>query len=189
MFTLIYGLLELLLRKTEYRFLIIGLDNAGKTTTLEKVKETYTGEQALPPERIVPTIGLNIGRVERGRTVSIFWDLGGQAALRALWGKYYDEAHGLLYVVDSEDVERLPESRRVLHEVVRDAALRDAPVLVFANKQDTAHARPLEEIEAELDLEVLRREGRTVVAAKGSALQGSGVREAVDWLLGQAKRR
>lgn len=66
---------------------------------------------------------------------------------------------------------------------------RDAPVLVFANKQDTAHARPLEEIEAELDLEVLRREGRTVVAAKGSALQGSGVREAVDWLLGQAKRR
>lgn len=63
-------------------------------------------------------------QVERGRTVSIFWDLGGQAALRALWGKYYDEAHGLLYVVDSEDVERLPESRRVLHEVVRDAALR-----------------------------------------------------------------
>lgn len=63
-------------------------------------------------------------QIDRGRATFTFWDLGGQAALRSLWGKYYDEAHGLVYVVDSEDTDRLAESRRVLHEVVQDEALR-----------------------------------------------------------------
>lgn len=63
MFGLIYGLIQSLLQKTEYRLLIVGLDNAGKTTTIEKIKEAFTGQEALPPERIVPTVGLNIAKV------------------------------------------------------------------------------------------------------------------------------
>ena len=122
-----------------------------------------------------------------GRAEFTFWDLGGQAALRALWAKYYEEAHGLVYVVDSEDAERLGESRRVLHEVVQDEALRSAPVLVLANKQDGRHACPVELVARELNVAALEASGRAVRTAGVSALTGTGVREAVGWVLGQVR--
>ena len=55
----------------------------------------------LGPGSIVPTVGLNVGRVEAHHAQLLFWDLGGQAGLRTIWDKYYAEAHALLYVVDA----------------------------------------------------------------------------------------
>lgn len=114
MFSLLSGLLELLFRKEEYQILILGVDNAGKTTALEQMKALFLRMDPLAPEKIPPTVGLNIGRVEVGRVKLVFWDLGGQTGLRGIWEKYYAEVHGIIYVVDASNRHRFEESRRIL---------------------------------------------------------------------------
>ncbi|RVW91404.1 ADP-ribosylation factor-related protein 1 [Vitis vinifera] len=68
MFSLFHGLWKYLFSKAEFHVLILGIDKAGKTTLLEKLKALYTNLEGLPPDRIVPTVGLNIGRVELSNT-------------------------------------------------------------------------------------------------------------------------
>ena len=46
-----------------------------------------------------------------------FWDLGGQEELQALWDKYYAECHGVIYTVDSNDRERVEESKKSFDQV------------------------------------------------------------------------
>ncbi len=64
MFSLLYGFWEYIFRKEEFRLLVVGIDNAGKTTFLEKLKPTYSALPGLDPETILPTVGLNVGRVK-----------------------------------------------------------------------------------------------------------------------------
>lgn len=78
MFSLLYGFWEYMFRKEEYRVLILGIDKAGKTTLLEQIKSVYTSLPGLDPEKILPTVGLNVGRVDAYKCQLIFWDLGGQ---------------------------------------------------------------------------------------------------------------
>ncbi|KAL4304930.1 hypothetical protein AHAS_Ahas16G0027500 [Arachis hypogaea] len=56
----------------------MGIDKAGKTTLLERMKSVYSNIESLPPDRIVPTAGLNINRIEAANRKLVFWDLGGQ---------------------------------------------------------------------------------------------------------------
>ena len=106
MFSLLYGLWEYIFRKEELRILVLGLDKSGKTTLLERLKELYTDVPGLEPDAILPTVGLNVGRIEACNAHLILWDLGGQLGLRGIWEKYYADAHGLLYVVDAADPSR-----------------------------------------------------------------------------------
>ncbi|CAN6454318.1 unnamed protein product [Victoria cruziana] len=114
MFSLIYGLWKYLFSKTEFHVLILGIDKAGKTTLLEKLKATYSNLEGLPPDRIVPTVGLNIGRIEVENTKLVFWDLGGQSGLRTIWEKYYEEAHAIIYVIDAACQQRFEDSKSAL---------------------------------------------------------------------------
>jgi ADP-ribosylation factor related protein 1 len=134
MFGLFHGCLERVLRKEELHILILGLDKAGKTTLLEKMKELH-GLPGLEWDKILPTVGLNVGRIEAHNCLLIFWDLGGQVGLRSIWDKYYDEAHAIVYVVDAADSDRLHESKAALDKVLGHRDLNGAPLLVFANKQ------------------------------------------------------
>ncbi len=67
----------------------------------DHLQELCTGEPGLDPQSIVPTVGLNVGRVEAHHALLLFWDLGGAAGLRSIWDKYYADSHALMYVVDS----------------------------------------------------------------------------------------
>jgi ADP-ribosylation factor related protein 1 len=98
------------------------VDHAGKTTVLEQMKGLFTKVEPLAPDKIPPTVGLNIGRMEVGRVKLIFWDLGGQTGLRGIWEKYYAEVHGLVYVIDASDEKRFEESRSIFE--VRAARVR-----------------------------------------------------------------
>lgn len=77
MFGLLAGLWEYCFKKDELHVLILGVDKAGKTTLLEKMKSMYTDYMGLEPEKILPTVGLNVGRIEVHKSKLIFWDLGG----------------------------------------------------------------------------------------------------------------
>jgi len=100
--------------KDEFRVLILGVDKAGKTTLLEKLKSIYLKGGGLPPDRVVPTVGLNIGRIEDANAKLVFWDLGGQVGLRAIWEKYYEEAHAIMYVIDAATASSFEDAKSAL---------------------------------------------------------------------------
>ena len=118
MFSLFYGFYEYMTRKEEFHILIIGLDKAGKTTVLERLKSLYTDATGLEPGQILPTVGLNIARFEVKNTPLVLWDLGGQLALRSIWERYYGEAHAVLFVVDAANVQRIDEAKAVMDKAL-----------------------------------------------------------------------
>ncbi|CAN1267304.1 ADP-ribosylation factor-related protein 1 [Linum perenne] len=151
MFSLFYGMYKHMFSKTEFHVLILGIDKAGKTTLLEKLKTVYSNSEGLPPDRIVPTVGLNIGRLEVSNSKLVFWDLGGQIGLRSIWEKYYEEAHAVIFVVDAACPSRFEDSKSALEKVLRHDDLQGAPVLILANKQDLPDAVTTDELGRYLD--------------------------------------
>ncbi|XP_026121545.1 ADP-ribosylation factor-related protein 1-like isoform X2 [Carassius auratus] len=137
MYTLLSGLYKYVFQKEEYCILILGLDNAGKTTFLEQTKTKFSRNyKGMNLSKITTTVGLNIGTIDLGKARLMFWDLGGQEELQSLWDKYYAESHGVIYVIDSTDEERLNESKSAFEKMISSEVLEGVPLLVLANKQD-----------------------------------------------------
>ncbi|XP_006000590.1 uncharacterized protein LOC102358505 [Latimeria chalumnae] len=112
------------------RVLMLGLDAAGKTTILYRLKlnETVT---------TIPTIGFNVETVEPIENVSFtVWDVCSQTKIRPLWKHYFAHTDGLVFVVDSADPERFEEAREELEAILDDDQMRHVPFLILANKQD-----------------------------------------------------
>ena len=117
----------------EKRVLLLGLDNAGKTSVLLQFKEqTFTASN-------VPTVGLNIEQIEFKNVTWIFWDVGGQAT--RLWKHYFDTVSALMFVIDCTDKQRLMKSHDALHKVARDEKLKCLPIMVLINKVDMEDKR------------------------------------------------
>ncbi|KAK6155732.1 hypothetical protein DH2020_009980 [Rehmannia glutinosa] len=186
MFSLVYGLWQYMLSKMEFHVLILGIDKAGKTTLLEKLKSQYLNLEGLAPDRIVPTVGLNIGRVEVSNTKLVFWDLGGQPGLRSIWEKYYEEAHAVIYVVDAACPSRFEDSKSALEKVLQHEDLQGAPLLILANKQDLEEAVSTDELAQYLD--VNRLDERVFTFQAVSAFDGLGIKESVNWLVDAMER-
>lgn len=186
MFTLFYGLWKYISSKTEFHVLILGIDKAGKTTLLEKLKALYSNLEGLSPDRIVPTVGLNIGRVEASKSKLVFWDLGGQVGLRTIWEKYYEEAHAVIYVIDAACPSRFEDSKSALEKVLRHQDLLGAPLLILANKQDLGGAVSAEELARYLDLKELDERPHMFEAV--CAYDGMGIKDGVDWLVEAMER-
>ncbi|KAI9159541.1 ADP-ribosylation factor protein 3 [Blastocladiella emersonii ATCC 22665] len=182
MYTLVSGLYKLWTRREEYSVIILGLDNAGKTTLLERIKHIFTGVMAMSPEKIAPTIGLNIGKIAMDKVNVNFWDLGGQQELHSIWEKYYSEAHAVIFVVDSTDVARLEAVKATFDKMITNDALEGLPVLMLANKQDLPGAMRVEQIKEIFNHIALQMGARDSKVLPCVALTGSGVRDAVDWL-------
>ena len=90
MYTLLSGLYKYLTEKDEYFVLILGLDNAGKTTFLESAKTKLTPNyKGANLNKITTTVGMNLGKIDVNGVRLNFWDLGGQEELQSLWDKYY----------------------------------------------------------------------------------------------------
>uniref|UniRef100_A0A2P2L2C4 ADP-ribosylation factor-related protein 1 n=2 Tax=Rhizophora mucronata TaxID=61149 RepID=A0A2P2L2C4_RHIMU len=181
MFSLFYGLWEYLFSKKEFHVLILGINNSGKTTLLEKLKSLYSNLEGLPPDQIVPTVGLNIGCLEVSNTKLVFWDLGGQPGLRSIWEKYYEEAHAVIYVIDSACPSRFEDSKTALEKVLRHTDVQGAPLLIVAHKQDLSEAASAEELSRYLDLKKL--DERVHMFEAVSAYNGMGIKESVEWLV------
>ncbi|XP_072169944.1 ADP-ribosylation factor-related protein 1-like [Diadema setosum] len=189
MFSLFYGLWQYLFRRDEFFILILGLDNAGKTTFLEQAQmqfnRNYKGKAL---DKITTTVGLNIGKIDISSVRLCFWDLGGQDELQALWDKYYAESHGVIYVVDSSDPDRLGESRIAFEHMLESDALIGVPLLVLANKQDVEGCAPVSEVKKEFNKTAKLIGHRACHMQPVSALTGEGVNEGIDWLVDSVKR-
>ena len=73
-----------------------------------------------------------------------FQDVGGQDKIRPLWRHYYTGTQGLIFVVDCADRDRIDEARQELHRIINDREMRDAIILIFANKQDLPEGKEME---------------------------------------------
>ena len=91
--------------------LTVGLDAAGKTTILYKLK---LGEIVTT----IPTIGFNVETVEYKNICFTVWDVGGQDKIRPLWRHYFQNTQGLIFVIDSNDRERITEAQDELQKMV-----------------------------------------------------------------------
>ena len=141
---------------------IVGLDSSGKTTLLNRLQRSLDGT---PYDfKTTPTVGFSVEEVIVNGARCVVWDLGGQQRLRKLWQHYYSNKDGVVFVIDSADVERIDDTHRgfdtfdnatdELHALLDDPALpKHAPILVLANKQDMEGAIAPEEITRRLQFE------------------------------------
>ncbi|XP_062988098.1 ADP-ribosylation factor-like protein 14 [Elgaria multicarinata webbii] len=130
----------------QVQVLMLGLDSAGKSTLLYKLKFNDVFLTS-------PTIGFNVEMIETRENVAItLWDVGGQHKMRSIWGDYLENIHGLVFVVDSTDKQRLEESKKELELILRNDRTKNVPVVVLANKQDLAGALGAEEITRKLNM-------------------------------------
>jgi small GTP-binding protein len=155
------------------RILLVGLDAAGKTTVLYKLKLGDT-------VHTIPTIGFNVEVVQYKKLTFTMWDVGGQEKIRKLWRHYYSGTDAIIFVVDSNDRERIDVVASELHNMLDSDELRYASLLVLANKQDLRNSMPAAEIIQKLQLDKLR--GRDYYVQSCVATTGDGLYEGLDWL-------
>ena len=212
-------------RFTEYSVILLGLDNAGKTTFHEQTKSLFLPEHPDPKLKTVPTVGQNVSTITLPDMYLKIWDVGGQLSLRKLWQSYYASCHAIVFIIDSTDIGdgtldlgansttttggaadgsggdgsgagdddngRLDECRLVLEDVLQNSETEGVPLLILANKQDREDCVEVVRIKEGLVKKVF--EGEKAASIRDSrvlpvsALTGTGVREAVDWLRSRVK--
>ncbi|RKP08784.1 ARF-like protein [Thamnocephalis sphaerospora] len=160
----------------QQKIIIIGLDNAGKTTLLYRLLLNQT----VPT---TPTIGSNVEEVTYKNIKFLMWDLGGQDSLRTSWSTYFVDAKAVVMVVDSTDKKRLHLVKEELQQLVQQDSVRDASMLVYANKQDLAGSLSATQISEALDLTSLKDHPWQIQAC--SAKKGEGIHEGLDWIVTQ----
>ncbi|CAK7272895.1 ADP-ribosylation factor protein 3 [Sporothrix epigloea] len=241
MYHLAKGLYMLATSKEEYSVILLGLDNAGKTTFHEQVKSLFSPIQPAPPPKLqtVPTVGQNVSTITLPDMYMKLWDVGGQLSLRKLWQSYYQSCHAIVFIIDSTDIgdglfldggaaaaskdrvdsmsrkdsasskassladeslaavggeesaTRLDECRAVLEDVLQHSDAEGVPLLILANKQDREDCVEVVRIKEGLVKKVFEGEKASSIRDSRvlpvSALTGTGVREAVEWLRSRVK--
>ena len=217
------GILRFSHRTAEYSILLLGLDNAGKTTLLSSIKSIYLPDHPTAATRTVPTVGQNVSTITLSDMYLKIWDVGGQHSLRKLWQSYYKSCHAIIFVIDSSDIGdadlgfleaqrqrqktgniipmdeatsrehlgRLEECKLVLESVLASADTVGVPILVLANKQDREDCVETVKIKEGLVRPVFEGERGSGVRDSRvlpiSALTGTGVSDAVEWVRSRVK--
>uniref|UniRef100_A0A3B3BTV7 ADP-ribosylation factor-like 13b n=1 Tax=Oryzias melastigma TaxID=30732 RepID=A0A3B3BTV7_ORYME len=154
---------------------MVGLDNAGKTATVR-------GIQGENPQDVAPTVGFSKVDLKQGKFEVTIFDLGGGKRIRSIWKNYYSESHGVVFVVDSSDVQRIQETRETMAEVLQHPRIAGKPVLVLANKQDQEGALAEADIIENLSLEKLVNENNCCEMSYGKKVDKS-IKKGLSWLL------
>eukprot|EP00617_Octactis_speculum_P024110 CAMPEP_0185746996 /NCGR_PEP_ID=MMETSP1174-20130828/5673_1 /TAXON_ID=35687 /ORGANISM="Dictyocha speculum, Strain CCMP1381" /LENGTH=182 /DNA_ID=CAMNT_0028421997 /DNA_START=45 /DNA_END=593 /DNA_ORIENTATION=- len=162
------------------RILLVGLDAAGKTTILYKLKlgETVT---------TIPTIGFNVETVTYKKCTFTMWDIGGQDRIRPLWRHYYNGTDAVIFVIDSNDRERVEIAAEELHKLMNEDEMKDAVLLCFANKQDLPDSMKAPEMIEKLQLRKLRHDRWYIQPA--SAVAAEGLYEGLDWMTNELQQQ
>ncbi|CAH8532250.1 unnamed protein product [Heterobilharzia americana] len=170
------GLLNLLRRlkskpEQEIRILLLGLDNAGKTTILKHLASEDISQTT-------PTQGFNIKSVQSQGFKLNVWDIGGQRKIRPYWKNYFENTDVLIYVIDSADKKRFEETGEELMELLSEDKLAGVPLIIFANKQDLISAEPANKISDGLGLLTIRDRPWQIQGC--SAITGNGVKVSIN---------
>ena len=152
--------------------LLLGLDNAGKTTLLYLLKDGTISNY-------VPTTRPNIKTVQIGGLELKAWDLGGHRNVRSMWYDYYSRCDALIFMIDSADIDRFTESKEELDLLLREPELKDIPFLILGNKCDLKNAVSGEKLSSNFEINKMARH---VNLFSVSLLDRTGYEEAFKWL-------
>jgi len=168
-------------KEKEMRILMVGLDNAGKTTIVMRINGEDTSS-------ISPTLGFNIKTIEYKSYRLNIWDVGGQKTIRSYWRNYFEQTDGLVWVVDSSDLRRLDDCKEELHNLLKEERLSGSSLLILANKQDIQGALRPADIAKVLNLDAMDNSRHWQIVGC-SAYTGEGLLAGFDWLVGDIASR
>lgn len=166
------------------KVLFLGLENAGKTSMLVRLTESTF-------KQTEPTNFTLCKEVQIGRVHFKAFDVGGHETMRKVWGKYLDGINGVIYMVDSSDKEALETSKKELHNLMNDARLDNAAILVFGNKIDKRTA--ISETDLAYELGLKTADGKKTVRDgielyMCSAAKNVGIYEGFEWFSKQVTK-
>uniref|UniRef100_A0A087YGW7 Nebulin n=1 Tax=Poecilia formosa TaxID=48698 RepID=A0A087YGW7_POEFO len=162
----------------EHKVIIVGLDNAGKTTILYQFSMNEVVHTS-------PTIGSNVEEIVVNNTHFLMWDIGGQESLRSSWNTYYTNTEFVIVVVDSTDRERISVTKEELCRMLAHEDLRKAGLLIFANKQDVKGCMTVAEISQSLQLTSVKDHQWHIQAC--CALTGEGLCQGLEWMMSRLR--
>uniref|UniRef100_A0A674N7Y7 ADP-ribosylation factor-like protein 14 n=1 Tax=Takifugu rubripes TaxID=31033 RepID=A0A674N7Y7_TAKRU len=184
----------------EVHLLLLGLDNAGKTTVLKQLAAEnishitptqvlmFSHSKVSPHNAwiyqkvthllVISQQGFNLKSIESDGFRLNVWDIGGQRKIRPYWRNYFESTDVLIYVIDSSDRNRFEEASLKLTELLEDEMLASVPLLIFANKQDLMTAAPVSELAELLDLNTIRDRTWQVQACSAVTAEGLQVQTA-----------
>merc|ERR1711939_594846 len=157
------------------RVAVVGLDNSGKSTILNQLKPSKASIN-----EVTPTVGFSTESFEHGNCAFTAFDMSGQSRYRELWQHYYNDATGIIFVVDSTDAIRMCVAAEELRELLTNGHTVGKPILFFANKKDKPEAMHESKVWDQLGLGSIA--DRPVQIQGSDALRGSGIKEGLDWL-------
>jgi ADP-ribosylation factor 1/2 len=157
----------------EVRVLILGLDAAGKTTVLYQLK---LGEIVTT----IPTIGFNVETVTHKNIDLVLWDVGGRDKIRPLYKHYFKDTKALVFVIDSNDRERIHEAQEELFKILSEDELKESTVLILANKQDLNNALSIEELKEKLKFDEIKQIKKNIFGTV--ATKNIGINDAFNWI-------
>uniref|UniRef100_A0A6B2LKR9 Uncharacterized protein n=1 Tax=Arcella intermedia TaxID=1963864 RepID=A0A6B2LKR9_9EUKA len=171
----IWGVLNYLgLLQKKATIVMLGLDNAGKSTLLHKIK--YAHLTSLPPTERALLEELVVGNVKFSA-----WDLGGHEIIRAAWREYYVQADVIVFVIDSSDTNRIEEAKEELHEIIHDENLTNRIILILGNKIDLVNSLSREQLIEMLDIQSFLNESPKAQIFSTSVITGTGIQQAFQW--------
>ncbi|TVY46587.1 ADP-ribosylation factor-like protein [Lachnellula occidentalis] len=168
------------LKDKEMRILMLGLDNAGKTTIVKKIM----GEDV---NSVSPTLGFIIKTIDYEGYSHHCRDVGGQKTLRSYWRNYFEKTDALIWVVDATDRLRIEDCKEELHGLLQEERLSGASLLVFANKTDVNGCMDEAEIQQGLQLNDIKTHKWHIIRC--SAITGANLQEGLAWVVQDAKAR
>ena len=159
--------------RNNFKIIILGMQNAGKTTILYRLS---LGQLV----KTTPTIGSNVEELVYENVKFQAWDLGGQESTRSVWDVYYMNTDGVIYVIDSQDENNYEESKVQFHKILKHSALKNATILIYANKQDLPGAKNIIDIIKDYELDKIKNHSWQIQPC--SATRGEGLIEGLKWL-------
>ena len=162
--------------RNNFKIIILGLQEAGKTTILYRLS---LGQFV----KTSPTIGSNVEELTYNNVKFQAWDLGGQESIRALWDVYYVNTDAVIYVIDSKNDENFEISKSEFYKVLANKNLKNSVILIFANKQDLPGAKNINKIVEDYELSKIKDHIWHIIPC--SAVNGEGLVNGIKWLSDQ----
>lgn len=169
------------LKENELRVLVLGLDNAGKSTITKKLKNEDVNS-------VAPTLGFQINTIHYHDFNINLWDIGGQASIRSFWGNYYEQTDVVVWVIDALSTERLGEVYEELRDkVLLQDRLKGVYLAILINKIDlitSEHQDNVrEQVEQELKLGTQIKDQLKFACFLVSGKSGRNLEEVLNWII------